>query len=413
MPNKISFKSLAKSFVQKTLFGSWLYSVATKRRIITRRISSVSEFCKKNNIEILPLNKQDHIYLQIPDFFEIAKGNLEQYPSPKIFYCVLNNISLMRDSDSFYNDDYCFNEKQELPYKDYLKFDVWPISKISKKGKCRIVVKKNKNIIEEAISLVGLASNNFYHVIFDLLSRFAYINEFKELKDVPVVFDELVSKNPVYLRLIDYLNVLKHPIIFINNNNEPIVKKLHYFSPCTFSCVYLNDKKKRDDQVPYRFSKDFYALSYIKEIMLQHTKHVDFMNYTKIFLTRPSSVSKRLVNEDEVAEIAKNYGFTLFDPSQFSIEEQIFIFSHAKHIIADEGAALVNLLWCKEGSSIGCIIPEEWHDYNYATISSFSKMKCDYLKANLVDEWTYHKIDKDYFERYVKDIIKGDASNER
>ena len=92
--------------------------------------------------------------------------------------------------------------------------------------------------------------------------------------------------------------------------------------------------------------------------------------------------------------------------------EQIKLFNQAKYIIADEGAALVNLMWCEENTKVGCIIPKEWNDYNYSTIANFSKVDCDYIAAKLVDDIN-HFLDPRIFKDYLIDLLSIGGQNDK
>ncbi|MDN5214526.1 glycosyltransferase family 61 protein [Fulvivirgaceae bacterium BMA12] len=64
-----------------------------------------------------------------------------------------------------------------------------------------------------------------------------------------------------------------------------------------------------------------------------------------LFITRNKISGRGLLNMDEIEAVALKHGFTIIDPEQESVEEQIKLFSRAKHVIGPHGAGNVNLVF--------------------------------------------------------------------
>ena len=77
----------------------------------------------------------------------------------------------------------------------------------------------------------------------------------------------------------------------------------------------------------------------------------------KIFLARSSNLSRTLQNLTKVEiELAKR-GFTVVYPELLSIEEQLWLFQNAKEIVAQNGAALTNLIFTSKLDHFVQIVP--------------------------------------------------------
>ncbi|MHC5673711.1 glycosyltransferase family 61 protein [Nostoc sp.] len=72
----------------------------------------------------------------------------------------------------------------------------------------------------------------------------------------------------------------------------------------------------------------------------------------KIYITRRNANYRRVLNEDEIIQVLKKFDFTVLDPGDFTITEQVAIFSSAKIIISPHGAALTNLVFCNPGTKV-------------------------------------------------------------
>ncbi|WP_435770489.1 glycosyltransferase family 61 protein [Nocardioides sp. SYSU DS0651] len=70
----------------------------------------------------------------------------------------------------------------------------------------------------------------------------------------------------------------------------------------------------------------------------------------RIYLTRGSTPNtRRLVAEDAVRARLERRGFVTIDPGSLSVQEQIDHFAAARVVVAPHGAALTNLVFCREG----------------------------------------------------------------
>ena len=73
----------------------------------------------------------------------------------------------------------------------------------------------------------------------------------------------------------------------------------------------------------------------------------------RLFVSRSSSQDHRsLRNREEVEGLAVERGFSVLEPSSYSILEQISIFKDVKQVIGEYGSALHNVIFSQEGTSI-------------------------------------------------------------
>lgn len=75
----------------------------------------------------------------------------------------------------------------------------------------------------------------------------------------------------------------------------------------------------------------------------------------KVFITR--SGTRRVYNQDEIAAVAEDVGFTVVAPEKLSLAEQVALFSHATHIIGPSGAGFGGMLFASPGTQVLC-----WQD---------------------------------------------------
>ena len=74
------------------------------------------------------------------------------------------------------------------------------------------------------------------------------------------------------------------------------------------------------------------------------------------YLSRRSRALRKLVNEDEIEAIARDMGFEVIAPEDYSIADQRVLFASAQGIAAPEGAALTNMIFAAPGTRVLSIL---------------------------------------------------------
>ena len=69
----------------------------------------------------------------------------------------------------------------------------------------------------------------------------------------------------------------------------------------------------------------------------------------KLFVSRNGWGNRRLLNEEDVLAVIRQYGYVVVQPEQYSFAQQISIFSKARIIIGTLGAAISNLVFSPSG----------------------------------------------------------------
>jgi Glycosyltransferase 61 len=72
----------------------------------------------------------------------------------------------------------------------------------------------------------------------------------------------------------------------------------------------------------------------------------------KFYVSRRKALSRLLVNEDELQDVIKGYGYEIIVPEDTPWIEQVRAFSNARSIIGPHGAGLMNMMFLHPGSSV-------------------------------------------------------------
>ena len=104
----------------------------------------------------------------------------------------------------------------------------------------------------------------------------------------------------------------------------------------------------------------------------------------KLFVGRGDATTRRLRNEAELFAFLKNHGFTEAKTSGLTLREQAALFSSAEVIVAVHGAALTNLVFCREGTLVCEIQSEASPQEFYARISETCALRYHRIAAQPV-----------------------------
>jgi len=68
----------------------------------------------------------------------------------------------------------------------------------------------------------------------------------------------------------------------------------------------------------------------------------------RIFMTRPASGPRHVINNEEVEELTAKYNYESIDFGAISIDEQVKILNGTRHLIAIHGAGMVNMIFRRQ-----------------------------------------------------------------
>ena len=129
-------------------------------------------------------------------------------------------------------------------------------------------------------------------------------------------------------------------------------------------------------------------------------KKLKKIKFNKIFIDRGDSKQShcKLINNTSVINLLKKKGYKVLQLSDFRFFDQISIFRNCNKIISPHGAGLANLIFCKPGTQVIEIIPDNITNLVYKRISNINKLKhkAIYVKKikNNINGDMYFDLDK-------------------
>ncbi len=91
---------------------------------------------------------------------------------------------------------------------------------------------------------------------------------------------------------------------------------------------------------------------------------IDKVFPTKIYISRSRVNTRRVLNEEEVIQYLKKFGFECVHNEDLTFDEQIALFQNVTHIISCHGSQLTNIIFCKPGTKV-CEVRHVTHKIHY------------------------------------------------
>jgi len=114
----------------------------------------------------------------------------------------------------------------------------------------------------------------------------------------------------------------------------------------------------------HRFAVSNSAIQGLKNTIFTSLELEQKRSSKRLYLSRRSASTRRILNEDEVISRLEPQGFQAVQPETLSIPEQIKLFSEAEAIVAPHGAGLTNMIFATSPKIIE-LIPADLFKFGY------------------------------------------------
>jgi hypothetical protein len=253
---------------------------------------------------------------------------------------------------TFYEVEKCSILHSMLPVVDGIIFptdaynfidDSWPCDRAMRlNGRIICVAGPNQQAYFEEESVFFGSSTSWYHFLIEVFPRYLKFGVEKMNNKTPVVEHDLPKS------ILEVLKTL--------TTNTPI--KIFPFETANFQKIHLS--------IDARFPEPFNLQSREEDILLvqkffrQKFNLNEKTNFRKIFILRNKNLYRSSKNLYLVIDFFKQYNFEFIDPGTLSMSEQIEIFSQARIIVGETGAAMTSLLFCSNKCQVIEINLHNW-----------------------------------------------------
>lgn len=201
------------------------------------------------------------------------------------------------------------------------------------------------NSLEKAIWMGGNFSWNYYHLLYEFVIKFLYLNTLDIPLDIPVLIDMPCLTRPRFKELLDIANKKGYKLIGVDRQCRFKVRELIHINCPNFIPPNVKEGDQVDDA---QFNVK--ALRDLRDYLLPYSSCREFPK--RIFISRKNASPRRKFNEDTIIQMLSEFGFEVVFPETLSIADQISLFSQAEWIIGGSGAAFTNLLFCNNSTKV-------------------------------------------------------------
>lgn len=365
--------------------------------------TSVKKYCAKNKGKIRIVEDIQDRPVYEPAYYPEEEGTVHTFGSPEIYIAELSDVTVHGGTGLIITGDLALTDVCENDTENRVKYASGPI-RIGSRKALYVEASNEMEEIDTAISLCGLAASNYFHLTFEILSRFGYLKGTEYAENITVLLDEAAARYPQFVDLTH--TVLGNASIkYIKEYDRIHCNKLIYPSMNTW--MPMNVRKKND----FRISDNVLALSAAENIRKATEDLRSDKTDRKIFISRKNSFISRIINEKEIEELFIRSGYESVSVEDLSYREQVELFSSAACIVGATGAAFTNLVYCNPGTVFGCFFLKESHFCVYSTIAHMVGCKCLFFNGKVEDKGTsisnkQYRIDVDECSKYIDVLDK-------
>ncbi len=250
--------------------------------------------------------------------------------------------------------------------------------------------------VEEAFSLLGARSDFFGHWMLEYLPRYiSAVLTRKIPSSVSILIDaHMPTPHRQSLELLfgNELSIIEVPAFV-----EVRVKRLW----CAPNLMYMPMHEKRNE----RFSWEAIVASpkrfapVIQEMVRRadHALQTPEQPSRRIFLARKSFRHRKLINHEQIEGEARNHGFRIVYPEDYTFAEQVGLVRNAQYIVATEGSAIFLAYFAIPGTRL-CILSHPLTDplAIYNSIIGMHGIEFEVLTGPMVKENRQTPHDSDY-----------------
>ena len=242
-------------------------------------------------------------------------------------------------------------------------------------------------VIEPKSFFLGQIPGNFWHFMFNIVSRLSYLS-LSELDG----FEQFVCFGDVKKKQRDVLIIMGVPdekLLVL-----PADHSAHFESLTIYPCAVHSYGCEKTDTGTAMYH-DAHAIRGIKS-RISKQLGIDQNTPTKpVFIWREPVGRRELKNQNEIVQ---HFGFEVFDPIKHTLAEEVRILSHASLVIGSYGAGLTSILFAPENIDI---IQLGLSDIN----SSFYELIAGALNQNFIS-LAGHPVD-DYDHENWKEVDRA------
>ncbi|RFZ82237.1 glycosyltransferase family 61 protein [Mucilaginibacter terrenus] len=373
-----SLKNIAKQF--PFVYPARL--VNSVKEWIDRENAKSGVYKSVRNHSYLQLEHSEHHTHTLPDGKD---GDKQKFSSNLFYQTAPGYLYNIKDCYFYKQHGLVLSRRNELFTEFTHNFNISSLRKFIIRHPFFTFSTNVKKITGTGAVLVSPQSHNYYHWLFDVLPRIKLYKSVHEQIDCYCISSAVPEK---FLEILTLFGISKERILLVNNH-----VKLH------FDNLFLASLPGSEGRTPG------WAVSYLRGVLLNGT--LTDPNKKKVYFKRGENAGRKVLNEAEVILLLQKEGFEIVEPDMLSIAEQAALTQAASVVVGVHSAALANILFAKEGTTVIEIFsPDYFRTDCYFTLARILKLNYHYMAGAKPQNAAWGNIIVDLNE--LKDLLPND-----
>lgn len=251
-------------------------------------------------------------------------------------------------------------------------------------------IHESQRYIPTGIMITGIFAFNYYHMLFDNYIKLLAVERSQIPQSVPIIADSICKKYDSFQQVINTLNVSGRGLIFLDRLEKVRVGVLYTISNINIIVPQAKDVKN------IRAKDVSFDLNYLSALRGRLLPLKSDKTFSKRVFIRRKGYAKRSWNEDDISVYLKTKGFEEYSPQELSFSDQIALFNNAEFIVSGSGAALSNLLFCREGCKVICIYSAKVNIPSFTTLAYMNGAYMKYMIGTPIEASSVSNIHSDF-----------------
>ncbi|WP_123039507.1 glycosyltransferase family 61 protein [Cohnella candidum] len=201
-----------------------------------------------------------------------------------------------------------------------------------------------RRIREPSALLTYIWSGNYFHWLFDVLPRVSLLRD----------SGWNIRK---YIVPRDNRKIQAETLNMMGISKKMRIESGHSFH-ARFDKLIVPSFVKKERELPSEYPR--WAAEFLRnEFLLKRAVPLSY-EYERIFISRANAWQRKLLNERDVLDAIRDYGFRVVELEKLTFKEQVRIFASAKVILASHGAGLANLVFSRPGAKVIEMFPPSY-----------------------------------------------------
>lgn len=222
--------------------------------------------------------------------------------------------------------------------------------------------------------LAGLLNDTYFHWMFDILPRIELLH--RSNIEIAEIEKFLVSSHLPFQK--ETLNLLGIP--------ETKILETHKYPHIQATKLVVPSFPSTIAWMP-QWVCDFLRTQFLPQPAIAKTEKIE-----RLYISRKSTANRRIINENQIIDLLKNFGFQSIVLESMSVIEQAALLTNAKVVIAPHGGGLTNIVFCQPGTKVIEIFSPNYVYPCYWLVSNAIALEYYYLLGENPEGFYLHKL---------------------